>query len=65
MEAHSSILVSKIPRAVEPGGLQSTGSDLTEHGHTPFDETTQHWAQKSPNRVSGSDTEFYSNRERS
>ena len=64
MEAHSSILASKIPRAVEPGGLQSTGSDMTEHGHTPSEETTQRWAQKSPNRVSDSDTEFYRNRQK-
>ena len=40
MATHSSIMAWKIPRAEEPGGLQSTGSQragqdwVTEHMHT-------------------------------
>ena len=30
MAAHSSILAWRIPRTVEPGVLQSVGSDMTE-----------------------------------
>ena len=31
METHSSILARKIPWTVEPGGLQSMGSQRVEH----------------------------------
>ena len=33
MATHSSILIWKIPWTEEPGGLQSIGSDTTEHAH--------------------------------
>ena len=33
MATHSSVLAWEIPWAEEPGGLQSTESDTTEHTH--------------------------------
>ena len=34
MTTHSNTLDCKIPWTEESGGLQSTGSDITEHTHT-------------------------------
>ena len=34
MATHSDILAWRIPWTEEPGGLQSTESDTTEHAHT-------------------------------
>ena len=34
MATHSSILAWKILQTEEPGGLESLGSDTTEHAHT-------------------------------
>ena len=44
MATHSSVLASRIPGTVEPGGLQSMGSQRVGHG----DERPRIQAQKKP-----------------
>ena len=48
MATHSSSLAGRIPWTEEPGGLQSKGSDTTEHQHWERDPQGRQWGEGLP-----------------